>query len=198
LLAPNSGAPTQRQMKGKNAANEVVEGLLRRIPSEALTRFAMRRLQHNAESTADLTSELTSDLSPELHFRELMRFLVLTSLGVQGLEDLISERLDLVWHALILETRLYAEICSALPAPGFIHHTGLDHDAWPAVVPTAEAKLERGLCALSNYVANFGGFEERVLPLWPAVADLRHTLGLTLDELNTRLSVLAEASEETP
>ena len=153
----------------------MVAGLLVQIPLALRARF-------------ELGIPKGSGLSAELHFRELLRFLALKSIGVRGLEELVSEQLDLVWHSLILETRLYAEICDSLPVSGFIHHSGLNDQ--PTENHEASEHLRECFEAIVSYVANFGPFEETALELWPAVGDLRRTLGLTLGALNERLLML--------
>jgi hypothetical protein len=55
--------------------------------------------------------------------QELCRGLVAKSLAKEPLELSLPPKLDVLWHELILETRLYQEVCDKLLGGTFLHHT---------------------------------------------------------------------------
>jgi hypothetical protein len=125
-----------------------------------------------------------------LALREAVRMLYLVSSGRGGVRHSISRALDEAWHALILETRFYHDLCAILPSGQFIHHSGA-----PSIEvgePEIAAKLE----LLSSYVGFFGPFEEAVTPYWPGVRDLLRVFNIDLATLNHRLSAIHTCSTD--
>lgn len=90
----------------------------------------------------------------------------------------VSQEIDDIWHAYILETGEYALLCQKLGH--FIHHTAMNH-------PTdldINKQLSTDIIFIVGYVFNFGALSETVLHLWPAATRLMSYLSLTLPQLN--------------
>lgn len=113
---------------------------------------------------------------------ELLRFLCLVSLGESETEALVSQELDEIWHAIILDTRLYRSICLALPGNKFLDHVpGETHSL------LSKEGMHKAMQSMIAYVRHFGPFTKDVLIYWPAVSDLASAFDLSLTELNNRL-----------
>lgn len=113
-----------------------------------------------------------------LRIEEFVKFLILsTKIGRGKLP--VSQEIDDLWHAYIIETQEYASLCERIGA--FIHHTSLDNTADDL---DSTALRDFHLLFIVGYVANFGPFSSDVLPLWPVVTEFMVYLSFDLEGLN--------------
>lgn len=122
----------------------------------------------------------------ETALREFERFFKL-ALNFEGPMHLpVSQAIDEIWHACILETREYAELCQRV-GPKFLHH----ESTTPPEDGKADAlELDLRLSWLVAYVEKFGEFSEESLEFWPHLAILRQNFNWALPEMNQVLSTL--------
>jgi hypothetical protein len=113
-----------------------------------------------------------------LRIEEFVKFLILST-KIGGGKLPVSQDIDELWHAYIIETQEYASLCERIGA--FIHHTSLDNPA-DALDPSVVRDFH--LLFIVGYVANFGPFSSDVLPLWPVVAEFMAYLSFDLEGLN--------------
>ena len=112
----------------------------------------------------------------QLRVAEFLKFLQLAAcMNARHLP--ISAEIDEVWHAFILETRVYAALCEQ--AGGFVHHTAKEADPGS----TTLRQLDDDLAFVVAYLEHFGEFPKAALPLWPALNRLSAHLGVSIDEL---------------
>jgi hypothetical protein len=116
-------------------------------------------------------------LTLQMQVGELLKFLELAA-NSDARWLPISEELDAVWHAFILETREYAALCAQ--AGHFVHHTSMS----PRLdCESRQQQLDDDLQFVVAYLRRFGEFPEAALPLWPALARLSSHLRMSTDAL---------------
>lgn len=95
----------------------------------------------------------------------------------------VSQDVDNVWHAFILQTRLYPGLCSILPGKDFIHHqSGSFHDYMNAT--SGQLMAEELVLWLTEYHRMFGDFSEKSARHWVIVNFLMQSEGLSLADVN--------------
>ena len=84
---------------------------------------------------------------------ECLRFLYLSHLTKGAIP--VCQKIDEIWHLLILQTKEYFELCENLPGKKYIHHSS---DIYQQLSRDDNAKVEakRQLEWLVSYVKNFG------------------------------------------
>jgi hypothetical protein len=96
----------------------------------------------------------------------------------------VSQDVDNVWHAFILQTRLYPGLCSILPGKDFIHHqSGSFYDYMSAT--SGQLMAEELVLWLTEYHRMFGDFTAESAQHWVIVNFLMQGEGLSLAEVNT-------------
>ncbi|MBP2200158.1 hypothetical protein [Pantoea cypripedii] len=96
----------------------------------------------------------------------------------------VSQDVDNVWHAFILQTRLYPGLCSILPGKDFIHHqSGSFHDYMSAT--SGQLMAEELVFWLTEYHRLFGDFTAESAKHWVIVNFLMQGEGLSLADVNT-------------
>jgi len=120
---------------------------------------------------------------------ECLRFLSLSHFSFGNIP--VSQKIDDIWHLLILETRSYEALCLALPGKRFIHHSSHDFKSSNAVISHPE-EAQRQLEWLVNYVSNFGEFTEQHLAYWPFAKALMEKLHLDVPSFYQKLLALAK------
>lgn len=130
----------------------------------------------------------------ELNIRmtEMVKFLILASMD-EGTSNFIpcTNEIDDLWHACILETREYREMCGRLPGKRFIEHKHLPFDEFVEEKST-EDMLRSDLEWGASYVANFGPFSGEALPLWIFPQLLMKRMEWSLPEMNAYFSTIKD------
>lgn len=130
----------------------------------------------------------------ELNIRmaEMVKFLILASMD-EGSSTFIpcTNEIDDLWHACILETREYREMCDRLPGKRFVEHKHLPFEEFVEERSTEEM-LRSDLEWAASYVANFGPFSAEALPLWIFPQLLMKRMDWSLSQLNAYLSTLKD------
>ncbi len=118
-------------------------------------------------------------------FQELLKFLYLSSKYPQlkGKFIPITQKVDELWHYIILQTAYYQKLCSQLPGGKIIHHKSLSFSEYKK---TMEKKnlIEEILRWISLYVKNFGFLKEERLKYWFFMTVVKQTLNIPLSEIN--------------
>ena len=118
---------------------------------------------------------------------ECLRFLSLTHLAFGNIP--VNQKIDDIWHLLILETEAYAALCYALPGKAFIHHTSDDFPS-TSKPETAAETAKRQLEWLVNYIHHFGPLNEEMIQYWPFARTLMAKLKLSIDDFSEKLLAL--------
>ena len=119
-----------------------------------------------------------------VRIEECLRFLYLSSFTTGNIP--VNQKIDDIWHWLILETKAYAELCHKLPGKKFIHHSSDDMYSAETVIDSAK-ESKRNLEWLVSYVANFGPFLEPAVQYWTYARALMSHLHLNLFQFNEKL-----------
>lgn len=124
-----------------------------------------------------------SDLT--MCFKELLKFLYLSSKYPQLSRNFIpvTQEVDNLWHAIILQTAYYQKLCSRLPGGKMIHHESMIFSHYKNSIPKKEL-IEEILRWISLYVKDFGAMREDRLKYWFFVKAIKQTLNMSLDEMN--------------
>lgn len=112
-------------------------------------------------TVARLRSKFAKASDLELHdtLRELARYFYLCAQGPESLFFSGNKLMDDLWHALIIETRSYRELCERLKPGCFIDHSGVTFEDY--LVESSPEKIHEEQCSwLTSYVANFGEIDE--------------------------------------
>lgn len=142
------------------------------IPSEMYT--------HLLSKGADCGQDL------ERQIEEFLKFALLLSYAPpdQPWFVPISEEIDEIWHAYILQTREYERFCRALPGQrGFLHHHSIPYATYRASRTEADLQAEHAWW-LAAYVSTFGPFTAPVVLYWMVVDYLIASHGWTVDDVN--------------
>ncbi|GAA1869823.1 hypothetical protein [Asanoa iriomotensis] len=151
----------------------------RREPAESLTESLI------SARMWDLLREEFPDRSPAalgVQVEECLRFLSIAS-EVGGCFIPLSKEIDEIWHALVVQTRSYAQLCERLPGKAFVHHESLKLSAYAETVGRSAAVREF-VAWIPRYVGRFGDFTEERAQYWRVCTFLRVELGLSLREIN--------------
>ncbi len=133
-----------------------------------------------------------SDQELNLRMAEMVKFLILASMD-EGSSTFIpcTNEIDDLWHACILETREYREMCDRLPGKRFVEHKHLPFEEFVEEMSTEEM-LRSDLEWAASYVANFGPFSAEALPLWIFPQLLMKRMDWSLPELNAYFSTMKD------
>ena len=127
-----------------------------------------------------------SDDELEMRIEEALRFLFISH-ECRGAIP-VSKDIDEIWHAWILQTQEYMELCEQLPAGRYIHHSSNDYLSFfdPLVdeLVGEHGGLEQDVKMLALYVANFGPFDERRAMHWLLARHLLQRLNWSVADLN--------------
>lgn len=120
---------------------------------------------------------------------ECLKFLALSHLTSGSIP--VNQKVDKIWHMLILETKAYAELCEKLPGNKFIHHTSDVFSQYKAFTQEdSENESKRYLEWLVTYVAHFGNFTEVSAKYWPFAVGIMKFLNLNIYQFNEKLKQL--------
>ena len=102
-------------------------------------------------------------------FEELLKFLYLSSKYSELKRTFIpvTQEVDELWHALILQTAYYQKLCTALPSGRMIHHESMSFNDYKINIPKKDL-IDEMLQWISLYVKNFGDIQEDRLKYWVA------------------------------
>lgn len=120
---------------------------------------------------------------------ECLRFLSLSFLSCGSVP--ISQKIDDLWHLLILETEAYNSLCASLPGQRFIHHTSDDFHK-PQLELSLSEKGRRHLEWLVNYARCFGSLQEHNIIYWPFALAIKEKLGLDFSSFHLKLLALTK------
>jgi hypothetical protein len=124
-------------------------------------------------------------LPPELKARieETLKFLNIATYCEGPIP--VSQEIDDIWHAWILETRDYARLCNLIQGQRYIHHSS---NVYAQCAGNGESipknDLETDVGMLATYVLNYGPFEPDRVRYWVLASHLIEQLGLTVEQLN--------------
>jgi hypothetical protein len=96
----------------------------------------------------------------------------------------VTKDIDEIWHAWILQTQEYMQLCSLLPAGDYIHHCSNDYLAFFDDPSEATGDLADAVRMLALYVHHFGPFDPRRTRYWRYASHLVDRCGWSVDELN--------------
>jgi hypothetical protein len=96
----------------------------------------------------------------------------------------VNRDIDAIWHAWILQTREYSNLCERLPARSFIHHSSNDYLRYFDASIGEQTDLMHDVKMLALYVANFGPFEASRTKYWLLASHLVERRGWSVGELN--------------
>jgi hypothetical protein len=120
----------------------------------------------------------------DIRLRECLRFLELCNCGAGREGNLIpiSGAVDSVWHALVLQTDGYAELCARLGDGRFIHHSQIG-ETEKSIVAESVRRFASDLCWIAAYVRKYEAFEKASYKCWRAPSHLV-SLGYSLTDVN--------------
>jgi hypothetical protein len=96
----------------------------------------------------------------------------------------VTQEIDDIWHAWILQTQEYLVLCSRLPTGEFIHHSSNDYLVSIDPQVNERDNLACDVRMLAAYVAHFGGFADDRVQHWKLATSLVTDLGWTVEQLN--------------
>jgi hypothetical protein len=116
---------------------------------------------------------------------ELLKFLFLSSKYAQVSTSFIpvTREIDEFWHAIILQTNAYEQLCKKLPGHAMIHHESLAFDDYRGGINKREL-VDEILRWLVLYVRNFGEMKRDRLKHWFFINMVHQSQGISLGELN--------------
>ena len=125
---------------------------------------------------------------PDLDARieETLKFLFIVDQCVGDIP--VTREIDDVWHAWILQSQQYMQLCASLPFGDYIHHCSNDYLAWFEPAPRGDDDVENDVRMLASYVENFGPFEAERVKYWRLGDRLMTRFGWSVDELNAWLA----------
>jgi hypothetical protein len=127
-----------------------------------------------------------SDDELALRIEETLRFLFISHECTGAIP--VSKEIDEIWHAWILQTQEYIELCERLPTGRYIHHSANDYLSYFDPLVGEHEDLEQEVKMLALYVANFGPFDEGRGTHWLLARHLLQRCGWSVSELNGWLS----------
>ena len=119
---------------------------------------------------------------------ECLRYLYLISKYPDRLGGLflpVEQRIDEIWHYLLLQTREYRGLCKRLPGRFFIHHRSVTYDDYRRQGPNRKQLIMEALRWLPLYREEFGAFDEGALPHWTMVRFLHLEMRFSLHDIAT-------------
>jgi hypothetical protein len=96
----------------------------------------------------------------------------------------VTKEIDEVWHAWILQTQEYMELCDRLPTGRFIHHSSNDYLSHFDPLVGQRDNLTEDVKMLALYVANFGPFEASRTKYWRLASHLLARHRWSVEQLN--------------
>lgn len=131
--------------------------------------------------------EIDEDLLEE-QLTELVKYLYVGSCISGPL--LVTQELDEIWHAMILETRAYYDFCKLLPGSKYIHHSSNDYESENKIEVDDSAEAE--VVFYANYVKEFNGFTDNSILYWPGALALKEASGCkTIPDFNEFLKSIS-------
>ncbi len=123
--------------------------------------------------------------------KELVKYLFLAAHSNRSLFFPGNKLMDDIWHVLILETKLYREVCDRIKPHSFIDHTGTKFSDYSSMIALADLHEEQ--CAwLSSYVFNFGEIQPSAFVNLPMAQSMSDRIGADLEDLNELAKALIE------
>ncbi len=113
---------------------------------------------------------------------EFLKFFVMAG-KLPGYFIPLNEDADNVWHAYILETKEYQDLCRKISPHFFLHHTGMAFSDY-AANRSPHKLYEQDLTFLATYVKNFGNFTEESINYWPVASFIKKSLNWDINKLN--------------
>ena len=123
-----------------------------------------------------------SEFELEMRLEEALRFLFISHECAGAIP--ISKDIDEIWHAWILQTQEYMELCERLPTGRYIHHSANDYLRFFDPLIGERDGLEHDVRMLALYVTNFGPFDEQRAEHWLLAQYLLQQCGWSLSKIN--------------
>lgn len=118
----------------------------------------------------------------EMRIEETLRFLFISHECSGAIP--VSKDIDEVWHAWILQTQEYVQLCEQLPTRRYIHHSSNDYLSFFDPLVGERGELEQDVRMLALYVANFGPLDERRATHWLLARHLLLRQNWSIADLN--------------
>lgn len=115
--------------------------------------------------------------------RETVRFLYLAAHSPRTLFFPGDKLMDDLWHALVVETMDYQDLCKRLRPGSFVHHSGVPFLEY-ASERTDEEVHEEQCSWLASYISNFGSIEEESAIHLNLVQSLANRINGDLESVN--------------
>lgn len=135
-----------------------------------------------------------------LQVNEFLKFIFLKSIYTLRQEEPVfipvSREIDEIWHAFILQTKEYQELCDRLPGGVFIHHQSINLNYYIEVVGLRET-IKRSLNFLVEYYRYFEAFKMPQLKYWTIPNYLVHQRNIPLELLNEILAKEAQLGPQS-
>lgn len=151
--------------------------LISQFLNESLIQYLIEKLLPQDEKT---TREQTE---------ECLRFLYLSHLTKGAVP--INQKIDDIWHLLILQTKEYFQLCENFPGKTYIHHSSKIYLKYAKEEePSCLEETKRQLEWLLTYITHFSDMSEVSIKYWSFATALQQKLNLTLEDFNAELRQL--------
>lgn len=126
---------------------------------------------------------------------ECVRFLYLSHLTKGAIP--VNQKIDDIWHLLILQTQEYFLLCQNLPAQSYIHHSSKIYLKYKGEDKSLnkEDEAKRQLEWLLTYVTHFFEMTQTNIKHWSFATALQQKLNLTVHEFNEELRRLISSNK---
>jgi len=157
--------------------SEILREIVKLLPEKTTEYLVFRQVSESAHEIEHLLFEF-------------LKFLVV-QLKIPDLKIMIGEQIDQVWHALVLETKIYSDVCGFVQPGAFLHHRSSffeDND----FEETNESLQKHALEFALNYRNLFGEITKESIKSFPQLEILATKWATDLQDLNFRLFRILE------
>lgn len=156
--------------------------LVQKFLSEGLCRYLIEKSPHQSKQETLMQAE------------ECLRYLYLAHLTKGSIP--VTQKIDDIWHLLILQTKEYFDLCLSLPAKRYIHHCSDIYAKYSGenTLENKSAEAKRQIEWMVSYVNHFGDMTEDNLKYWTFAQALCSKLNLSLEKFNEELKNISSNS----
>jgi len=125
-----------------------------------------------------------SDETFQTCLMETLRFLYLASISTENSLFFPGDQIiDDMWHALVIETKEYKELCNKLTPGNFLDHSGIKYEDYSRLLSSEDLHNEQ-LSWLTSYVSNFGPISKEAFKHLILAQNMTKRLEINLEGLN--------------